>query len=144
MLTPTLINGIAGMKSTIYHTTMYLYLTFFISPIFCAIGLSNDLVKLKHKYFQTALAGVIILSCIPLSYIKEFVPPEHNKLFPKVIQFIVTTDEPEETRKLIKFVDENIKQYPALIFDSDENTSSILYVPFRTKLAPPEKILISR
>jgi hypothetical protein len=143
MLTPALINGAAGMKSTIYHTTIYIYLMFFISPIFCAIGLNNDIIKIKHKYLQIALATVIILSCIPLSYIKEFVPEKYNKLFPKVIQFIVTTDEPEETRKLIKFVDENINSYPALLFDSDENTSSIFYVPFRTKLAPPEKILIS-
>ena len=32
---------------------------------------------------------------------------------------------------------------PALIFDADDNASSIFYVPYRTKLAPPEKILIS-
>src|SRR4030095_12523708 len=143
ILAPALINGIASMKSTIYHTTNYIYLMFFISPVFCAIGLNTSLVKIKSAMLQFILAVIVILSCIPLSYIKEFVPEKYNKLFPKVIQFIVTSDEPEETRKLIRFMDNNIKQYPSLIFDSEENTSSIFYVPFRTRLAPPEKNLIS-
>lgn len=140
---PILTNGIAAIRSTIYNTTNYIYLSFFISTIFCAIGLNHDVIKIKQKTLQAALAAVFILSCIPLSYIKEFVPENYNKLFPKVIQFIVTTDEPDEARKLIKFIDENIAHYPSLIFDSEENNSSIFYIPFRTKLAPPEKILIS-
>jgi hypothetical protein len=143
ILAPALITGIAGAKSTIYHTTNYIYLMFFISPVFCAVGLNKDLSKMKSTWPKVILATVIILSCIPLSYIKEYVPYKYNKLFPKVIQFIVTADEPEETRKLLNFIDDNIGTYPALIFDSEENTSSIFYVPFRTRLAPPEKILIS-
>jgi len=70
-------------------------------------------------------------------------PEKYNKLFPKVIEFIVTADEPEETAKLLGFIDNNIHKYPSLIFDADDNASSILYVPYRTRLAPPEKILIS-
>ena len=143
ILAPALITGIAGAKSTIYHTTNYIYLMFFISPVFCAVGLNKDLDKIKQTPLQAIMASVIILSCIPLSYIKEFVPFKYNKLFPKVIQFIVTTEEPEETRKLLKFIDDNIDKYPALIFDSEESTSSIFYVPFRTRLAPPDKVLIS-
>jgi len=75
--------------------------------------------------------------------VKEFVPEKYTKLFPKVIQFIVTADEPNEARTLIKFIDENIDAYPSLVFDSDDNTSAIYYVPFRTKLSPPDKVLIS-
>jgi hypothetical protein len=144
ILFPALVNGAAGAKSSIYHTTHYIYLMFFISPVIAAIGLSNDLNKIRSSVLQFGLAAVVILSCIPFSYVKEYVPEKYNKMFPKIIQFIVTADEPEESRKLIKFIDENINRYPALIFDSDENASSIMYIPFRTKLAPPEKIMISR
>lgn len=143
ILIPALVNGAAGAKSTIYHTTHYIYLMFFISPVIAAIGLSADLSKIKSSALQFGLASVIIFSCIPLSYVKDFVPEKYNKMFPKIIQFIVTSDEPEEAWKLVKFVDQNINSYPALIFDADANASSILYVPFRTKLAPPEKIMIS-
>jgi hypothetical protein len=140
---PAIINGIAGAKSTVYHTTHYIYLMFFISPVIAAIGMNADLVKIKSNILQAAIALVIICSSIPLSYVKDFVPESYNKLFPKVIQFIVTTEEPDEARKLIKFIDENIDQYPALIFDAEENASSIFYVPYRTKLVPPEKVMIS-
>lgn len=143
ILAPALINGIAGMKAGIYHTTHYIYLIFFISPVLAAIGLSKGLEKIKSGFLSYALAALIILSCIPLSYIKDLVPVKYNKLFPKIIQFIVTADEPEETRKLISFIDANINRYPSLIFDADDNTSAIFYVPFRTKLAPPEKVMIS-
>lgn len=143
MLSPALINGIAGAKSIIYHTTHYIYLMFFIGSVFAGAGLFKLVEASKKKAVAYIFCFVIILSAIPLSYIKEFVPEKYNKLFPKVIQFVVTTDEPGETRKLIKFIDENIEVYPSLIFDSDDNTSAIYYVPFRTKLAPPEKVLIS-
>jgi hypothetical protein len=143
LFAPALINGIASIKSAIYHTTNYIYLMFFIAPVFAAIGLNNSLNKISSKILQAAIAFAVIASCIPLSYIKEYVPYKYNSLFPKVIQFIVTADEPEETRKLLKFIDDNIKQYPALIFDAEENTSSIFYVPFRTRLAPPDKVLIT-
>lgn len=143
ILAPALVNGAAGAKSTIYHTTHYLYLLFFIAPVLAAVGLNTSLSKLRSGILQGALTSVIILSCIPLSYVKELVPEQYNRLFPKVIEFIVTADEPEETSKLISFIDNNIDKYPALIFDADDNASSIFYVPYRTKLAPPEKILIS-
>jgi hypothetical protein len=51
-----------------------------------------------------------------------------------VIQFIVTAEDPGEARKLISFIDENIKSYPALIFDADGSESSVFYIPYRTKL----------
>jgi hypothetical protein len=143
ILAPALVNGAAGAKSTIYHTTHYLYLMFFIAPVLVAAGLNTDLQKLRSNVMQTTLASIIILSCIPLSYVKQMVPEKYNKLFPKIIEFIVTSDEPEETSKLINFIDNNIEKYPALIFDADDNASSIFYVPYRTKLAPPQKILIS-
>jgi hypothetical protein len=144
ILSPALVNGVAGAKSSIYHTTHYIYLMFFISPVIAAIGLNISLTRIKYNALQFIYAFVVILSCIPLSYVKDFVPEKYNKMFPKIIQFIVTADEPEESYKLLKFIDENISQYPALMFDSDENASSIMYIPFRTKLAPPEKIMISR
>jgi hypothetical protein len=143
ILLPALVNGAAGAKSSIYHTTHYIYLMFFISPIIAAIGLNIDLTKIKYGVIQFIYAAVVILSCIPFSYVKEYVPPQYNKLFPKIIEFIVTAEEPEESYRLIKFIDENINRYPALIFDADDNASSIMYIPFRTKLAPPEKIMIS-
>ena len=143
VLAPALVNGAAGVKSGIYHTTHYIYLMFLIAPVIAAAGLNTDLAKIRSGILQGAFASVVILSCIPLSYVKEFVPEKYNKMFPKVIQFIVTADEPEETDKLIYFVDHFIDKYPALIFDADDNASSIFYVPYRTKLAPPEKILIS-
>ena len=143
ILAPALVNGAAGAKSAIYHTTHYLYLMFFIAPVLVAAGLNTDLSKMRSGTLQWLVASVVILTCIPFSYVKELVPEKYNKMFPKVIEFIVTADEPEETTKLIHFIDNNIDQYPALIFDADDNASSIMYVPYRTKLAPPEKILIS-
>jgi len=143
LFAPALVNGAAGAKSTIYHTTHYLYLMFLIAPVITAAGLSSGLVRIRSGVLQSALAGVIIFTCIPLSYVKEWVPEKYNKLFPKVIEFIVTADEPEETEKLIYVVDNYIDKYPALMFDADDNASSIFYVPYRTKLAPPEKIMIS-
>lgn len=140
---PVLVNGIISLKSTLYHTTNYIYLSFFIAPVFCAVGLNYDIDKIKRLPLKISFAAFVIISCIPLSYIKDFVPEKYNSLFPKVIQFFVTADEPEETWKLVKFIDENIDEYPALVFDSEENSSSIFYIPFRTKLAPPDKVLIS-
>lgn len=140
---PALVNGAAGAKSTIYHTTHYIYLMFFIAPVLVAAGLNTDLLKFRSAILQTAFASVVILSCIPLSHIKDFVPEKYSTLFPKVIQFTVTADEPEESWKLIYVVDHYIDKYPALIFDADDNASSIFYVPYRTKLAPPDKVLIS-
>jgi len=143
IIIPALIDGIAGAKSKIYHTTNYIYLMYFYSPIFAAIYINIDLEKLKSLYVKVTLASLIIISTIPLSYVKDFVPPEYRNLFPKVIQFVVTTEDPNESMKIIKYIDENIKQYPALIFDSEKSTSSMLYIPFRTGVAPPDKILIA-
>lgn len=143
IIIPALVNGAAGAKSTIYHTTHYIYLIFFFSAVFTAIGLVFYTNKIKNIFLQYALTSVIIISCIPLSYIKEFVPEKYSSLFPKIIQFFVTADEPEESWKLIGFIDENINQFPALIFDSDDNTSSIFYIPYRSKLVPPKNLMIS-
>jgi hypothetical protein len=143
ILAPSLINGAMSMKSAIYHTTHYIYLVFFFSPVFAAIGLSKFSEKISGAVSRYAVVSVIILSCIPLSYIKDFVPQRFNHLFPKLIQFIVTADRPPETRELIKYVDENIEQKPALLFDAEKSESSMFYVPFRTKLAPPDKVLIT-
>ncbi len=143
ILIPALANGAASFKSPLYHTTHYIYLMFFYGPVFAAIGLNDYISRFKTLFLRVSVCSVVILSCIPLSYIKDFVPQKYNKLFPKVVQFIVTAEDPAETRNLIQFVDENINEYPALIFDAAESESSIFYVPFRTHLAPPEKILIS-
>lgn len=143
VLVPALVNGAAGAKSTIYHTTHYIYLVFFIAPVIAAAGLSLAVQKFRSGILQTVIASVVILTCIPLSHIKDFVPEKYSSLFPKVIQFTVTADEPEETWKLIYVVDYFTQKYPALIFDADDNASSIYYVPYRTMLAPPEKVLIS-
>jgi dolichyl-phosphate-mannose-protein mannosyltransferase len=142
ILIPAIINGVASVKSTVYHTTHYFYLMFYFSPFFAAIGLNEYIKKFGSSKVRIAVSSIVILSCIPLSYVKDFVPEKYNKLFPKVIQFIATAEDPPETRKLINFIDENIDEYPALIFDAEGSESSILYVPFRTKYAPPEKVLI--
>lgn len=140
---PALVNGAAGIKSSIYHTTHYIYLMFFYSSIFTAFGISGFLSRIKLPIMQVAVSAVIILTCIPLSYIKDFVPEKYNHLFPKVIQFIATTQDPAESRKLIKFIDNNTKNYPSLIFDSQNSESSIYYVPYRTMFVPFEKVMIS-
>lgn len=134
ILVPAVINGLAGAKSPIYHSTGYMYLMWYFSPIFAAIGLSHAFEKFKSPALRYSLVTGIILSSVPFSYVKDFVPYKYNKLFPKVIQFIVTAEDPPETRKLIDFVDRNINMYPALIFDAESSESSIFYVPYRTML----------
>ncbi|MCX7877893.1 MAG: glycosyltransferase family 39 protein [Ignavibacteria bacterium] len=144
---PLLVNGLAGAKSTIYHTTHYIYLPYFISPVFAGIWLEKFLNKFQSNLTAYIVSASVIFSSIPFSYIKEFMPDNYRKLFPKVIQFIATTEDPEETRVLLDFIDENIENYPALIFDADDNNSSIFYIPFRTKLpaspAKDQKVLIT-
>lgn len=140
---PAFINSLYGTISSLYLTTRYFYLTFYIASIFTAIGLEDFLMRFRSNSLRYSLASVIILSAIPLSYIKDMVPFKYNKLFPKVIQFIATSEDPRDARQLIKFIDENIASFPALIFDSEGSDSSILTIPFRTKLAPPEKVMIS-
>jgi hypothetical protein len=135
ILVPAVINGLAGAKSTIYQTTHYIYLMFFFSPVFAAIGLSRAIDRFKSPAFRTAFVSVVILTCIPLSYVKDLVPYKYNKMFPKIIQMIATTEEPSDTQVLIKVIDENIKMHPALIFDAQNSTSSIFYIPYRTMLA---------
>ncbi len=127
-----------------YHTTRYFYSTFYYGTFIAAIGVNAFVEKYKSDYVQWSLTVLIIITAIPLSYIKEFVPKKYNKLFPKVIEFIVTSEDPADSRELVRFIDKYIKDFPALIFDSEGSDSSILYVPFRTKLAPPDKVLISR
>jgi hypothetical protein len=140
---PAIINGIWSTTSSIYYTNRYYYPTFYFGSILTAIALGEYLRRFRSSAVQTIIAALVIASAIPLSYIKEMVPQKYNKLFPKVIQFIVTTEYPNDVRKLISFIDEYINSFPALIFDSEGSDSSILYIPFRTKLAPPDKVLIS-
>ncbi|MEO8513536.1 MAG: hypothetical protein ABI543_08255 [Ignavibacteria bacterium] len=140
---PAFINGLYGTISNLYLTTRYFYLTFYLASIITAFGLDSFLVRFNSKAVKYSLASVIILSAIPLSYIKDFVPVKYNKLVPKVIQFIATSEDSQDARQLMKFIEENILSYPSLIFDTEGSDSSILTIPFRTKLAPPEKIMIS-
>jgi hypothetical protein len=143
VLVPAFVNGLSGTMSTQYHTTRYFYSTFYYSSFIAAIGAGAFINRYKNNYLQWTIVLLIILTSIPLSYIKEFVPGRLKKVFPKVIQFIVTSEDPEDAKMLIRFIDEYIKSFPSLIFDSDGSDSSILYVPFRTKLPPPDKVLIS-
>ena len=140
---PALINGAASFKSTIYHTTHYTYLMFFYSSIFTGIGLSLYITRFKSGILKFGIASIIILTCIPLSYIKDILPEKYVHYFPKVIQFVATTQDPAESRQLIKFIDENINNYPSLIFDSEKSESSVYYIPYRTKLVPYEHVMIS-
>ncbi len=140
---PAFVNGLQETMSSAYDTTRYFYLTFYFCSVFTAIGLEEFIKRFKIVMLQNVTAAVIILTAIPLSYIKDLVPHKFNKLFPKVIQFIATSEDPDDARQMIKFIDENIAAYPALIFDSDGSDSSILSVPFRSKLAPFEKVMIS-
>ncbi|MCC7158371.1 MAG: glycosyltransferase family 39 protein [Ignavibacteria bacterium] len=140
---PAFVNGLQETMSAAYDTTRYFYLTFYFCSVFTAIGIEEFIKRFKIVMLQNLTAAVIVLTAIPLSYIKDLVPYKYNKLFPKVIQFISTSEDPEDARQMIKFIDENITAYPALIFDSEGSDSSIMYIPFRTKLAPPEKIMIA-
>ncbi len=140
---PAFVNGISGTMSTQYHTTRYFYSTFYYGTFVAAIGIDAFINRYKSSYLQWFLTALIILTAVPLSYIKDFVPGRFNKMFPKVVQFIVTSEDPEDARLLIRFIDEYIKSFPSLIFDSEGSDSSILYIPFRTKLAPPDKVIIS-
>lgn len=143
VLVPAFINGLWETMSSLYDTTRYFYLTFYFCSVFTALGLGAFISRFKQNSVQAIVSALIILTAIPLSYIKEFLPVKYKKLFPKVVEFIVTTEDPADARALIKFIDANIDAYPALIFDPEGSDSSILYLPFRTKLPPPEKVLIS-
>jgi len=140
---PAFINGLYGTISNLYLTTRYFYLTFYLASIFTAIGLDNFLERYRTNTLKYSLASLVVLSAIPLSYIKDVVPVKYSKLFPKVVQFVATSEDPLDARQLLKFIQENISLYPSLIFDSEGSDSSILTIPFRTKLAPPEKVMIS-
>lgn len=143
LLATALANGIAAIFSTYFNTTQYLYLMFLIAPFFAAAGLNSDLLKIRSGILQIAFASVVILSCIPLSYINKFAPESYKHFFPRDTELIVTLSEPEETRKLIEFIDNNIKQYPALIFDADDNNKDLYFIPYRTNLVPSGNIIIS-
>jgi hypothetical protein len=142
ILIPALVNGMAGTTSNIYHTNRYYYLSFYIIPIVCAFGLDRFMMQFRSELMKWSIAGLIMATAIPLSYIKVLVPVKFNKLFPKVVQFLVTSEDPNDAWQIIKFIDENIKTYPAFIFDSEGSDSSIMYVPFRTKLPYGDNIMI--
>lgn len=142
ILIPALVNGMAGTTSNIYHTNRYYYLSFYIIPVVCAFGLDRFIIRFRSEVLRWSVAGLIMATAIPLSYIKVLVPYKYNKLFPKVVQFIVTSEDPNDAWQIIKFIDENINAYPAFIFDSEGSDSSIMYIPFRTKLPYRDKIMI--
>lgn len=135
--------GIAGIVSESFHTTRLIYLMFLVAPVITALGLNADFSKIRSAILQGAFASIIILSCIPLSYMRDFLPEKYGTLFPKEIEFIVTAGQQDDSARLVDFIVNNIRHYPALIFDADESAPGIFYVPFRTKFAPPEKLLIS-
>jgi hypothetical protein len=134
ILTPALLNGTMSLKSTLYYMTHYMYFAFYFPAVFAAIGLVNTARKFTWPVLRVSFITAIILTCIPLSYVKEFAPVKLNKLFPKVLQFIATSEDPKDAWKMIDFIDNNIKQYPALIFDTQNSASSVFYIPYRTKL----------
>lgn len=141
VICPALVNGTASLKSSIYMTTHYIYLMFFYSSIFTAIGLKEFISSYRNKAVQAALSSIIILTCIPLSYIKEVLPEKYIHYYPKVVEFLVTSEDPAESRKQIKFIDENVEKYPAVIFDCQFSASSVFYIPYRSRLTV-DKILI--
>jgi hypothetical protein len=117
---------------------------FYFSSVFAAVGLNKFIVRFRIGSFQTAIAAVIITSAIPLSYMKEFVPEKYRGLFPKVVQFLETAPNPSEVRTICGIIDKSIEEYPSLILDDEGIAeSSIRYIAYRTKLAPPDKILIT-
>ncbi|MFI5145054.1 MAG: glycosyltransferase family 39 protein [Ignavibacteria bacterium] len=142
VICPALVNGTAGLKSAIYLTTHYIYLMFFFSSIYTAIGLKEFVSKYKNSVVRVAFSSIIILTCIPLSYIKEVLPEKYVHYYPKIVELVVTSEDAAESRKQIKFVDENADRYPAIIFDCQFSASSVFYIPYRTKLSD-DKILIS-
>ena len=144
---PALLNGIQSLWATLYYMTHYMYFAYYFAPVFAGIGLSRAVDKYKSPALKFSFVSIVILTCIPFSYMKDFVPAKFNKAFPKVMQFIVTSEDPDDARQMIDFIDKNIKLYPALIFDEHNSASSIFYVPYRTMLpAPPaydSRVLIS-
>lgn len=141
VICPAVVNGTASLKSTIYMTTHYTYLMFFYTSIFTAIGLGQFVSKYKNAGLRFSISALIILTCIPLSYIKEFLPEKYVHLYPKVVEFLVTSEDAGESWKQIHFVDANVDKYPAIIYDCQLSASSVFYVPYRTKLTG-DKMLI--
>ncbi len=134
ILIPAVINGIAGAKSPVYNTTNFIYPIFIFGSVFAAIGLGKAAEKFKTASIRISFVSAVVLSSIPLSYVKDFVPDKYNKLFPKVIEFLATSEDPKDAWKMIDFIDKNISQYPDLIFDNENSASSVFYIPYRTKL----------
>ncbi len=144
IIIPALTNGAASLRATIFHSTFYIFSMFYFSSIFAAVGLNKFIVKFRSGFLQTVIVTVVIVSVIPLSYIKDFVPGKYKGLFPKVMQFLETAPNPSEVRTICNIIDKSIEEYPSLILDDEGITeSSIRYIAYRTKLAPPEKILIT-
>ncbi len=140
---PALVNGLYSTTTFLYNTTRYFYLTFYIIPVVCAFGIDRFIMRFHSEILKWSVAALIMATAIPLSYIKILVPAKYNKLFPKVVQFLVTSEDPNDAWQIINFIDDNINAYPALIFDSDGSDSSIMYIPFRTKLPFKDNIMIS-
>lgn len=139
-----LVNGTASLKTSMFHSTYYIFSMFYFSSISAAFGLNKFITGFKKSFYQAVFASLVIASAIPLSYIKEFVPDRFRGLFPKVVQFLETAPNPSEVRIICGIIDVYIDKYHSLILDDEGITeSSIRYIAYRTKLAPPGKILIT-
>ena len=144
LLVSALSTGAASISATTFHSTFYIFPMFYFGSVFAAFGLDKFTLKFKSTFSRNAIASLVIICAIPLSYLKDFVPQKYKGLFPKVVQFFETAPEPSETRTLCTIIDEHIDEYPSLILDNEGVKGTvILYLAYRTKLAPPDKILIT-
>jgi len=144
ILVPALANGVAAMQATIFNGTFYLYSMFFFSCIFAAAGIGELINRYNSGTVRGLIISAILISTIPLAYIKDLVPGSLNKLFPKSIQFIETAPQPAEIRKMCDVVDSYINDYPSLVLDCEGDTeTTTMYIAYRTRSAPPGKIILT-
>jgi ABC-type multidrug transport system fused ATPase/permease subunit len=144
ILVTALANGAASLRATIFHSTFYIYSMFYFGSVFAAFGLYKYMGRFKSSFSQFTIAFVVIVTAIPLSYVKEFVPQKFRGLFPKVVEFLETAPNPSEVRDICGIIDDSIGKYPSLILDNEGiGETTILYIAYRTKLTPPDKVLIS-
>jgi hypothetical protein len=144
MIMPAIANSITSLYATFTHSVFYIISMYFFAAVFSAIGLNIFLNKFNRNYVKIVLASIIILSAIPLAYIKDVLPERFKTLYPKVIQPLMTTEFPKETRLLFDFVELNKTGYPALIYDFEGyKESNELCVVYRSKLLPPYNALVT-
>lgn len=142
LLVSAVTNGTASLRTTMFHSTYYIFSMFFFGSLFAAFGLDKFISRFKTNLTRAVLASVVIVSAIPLSYLKDFVPQKFKGLFPKVVQFLETAPYPSEVRIICGTIDESVEQYSSLILDAERiPETTILYIPLRTRLTP-DKIMI--